>query len=117
MVKCIQSLFESAADCGISVLFLLGRSPQAYLTPGDLIMAYVLIVDDDTDFTGALSTALKGRGHETAIETDAEKAVERIRERLPDIGDPRRMFPENGEAGFDVARRSTATLATYPSCC
>ena len=60
---------------------LLGRTPRASLRPGDLIMAYVLIVDDDADFAGAVSTMLKSRGHETTAEADADKAVDRIRQR------------------------------------
>ena len=37
------------------------RGPTTY-QPGDLIMAYILIVDDDADFAGAVSTMLKSHG-------------------------------------------------------
>ena len=77
-------------------------------------MAYVLIVDDDTDFAGALSTMLKSRGHETGVETDAEKTVDRIRERLPDAVVLDVMFPESGAAGFDVARAIRRNFGELP---
>jgi len=77
-------------------------------------MAYVLIVDDDTDFTGAVSTVLKSRGHETAAETDAEKTVDLIRERRPDVVVLDVMFPENGAAGFDVARAIRRNFGDLP---
>ena len=72
-------------------------------------MAYVLIVDDDTDFAGAVGTMLKSHGHETAVETDAEKAIDRIRQRRPDAVILDVMFPENDTAGFDVARGDLQT--------
>jgi len=93
---------------------LLGRSPQAYLTLGDLIMAYVLIVDDDADFTGAVSTVLKSRGYETAAETVADKAIARIRQRRPDAVILDVMFPENDMAGFDVARAIRRNFGDLP---
>ena len=77
-------------------------------------MAYVLIVDDDTDFAGAVSTMLKGHGHEPATETDAEKAVDRIRERRPDAVILDVMFPENDAAGFDVARAIYRNFGSLP---
>jgi CheY-like chemotaxis protein len=67
-------------------------------------MSYILIVDDDTDFTSAVSTVLKSRGHETAAESDAERAIDHIRRRRPDAVILDVMFPENDTAGFDVAR-------------
>ena len=77
-------------------------------------MAYVLIVDDDADFAGAVSTMLKSRGHETAAETDADKAVDRIRERRPDAVILDVMFPENDTAGFDVARAIRRNFGGLP---
>jgi CheY-like chemotaxis protein len=77
-------------------------------------MAYILIVDDDTDFAGAVSTMLKTQGHETAAETDAENAVERIRQRRPDAVILDVMFPENDTAGFDVARAIRRSFGELP---
>ena len=77
-------------------------------------MAYILIVDDDTDFSGAVSTMLKSHGHETATESDAEKAVDRIRERRPDAVVLDVMFPENDTAGFDVARAIRRNFGGLP---
>ncbi len=77
-------------------------------------MAYVLIVDDDTDFAGAVSTMLKSHGHETATETVAEKAIECIRQRRPDAVILDVMFPENDTAGFDVARAIRRNFGSLP---
>ena len=77
-------------------------------------MAYILIVDDDTDFAGAVSTMLKSRGHETEAETDADRAVDRIRQRRPDAVILDVMFPENDTAGFDVARAIRRNFGGLP---
>ena len=77
-------------------------------------MAYVLIVDDDVDFAAAVSTMLTGRGHETGTETDADKAVDRIRQRRPDVVVLNVMFPENDTAGFDVARAIRRNFGALP---
>jgi len=77
-------------------------------------MANVLIVDDDTDFAGAVSTVLKSRGHETAAETDPDKAIDRICEQHPDLVILDVMFPENGAAGFDVARAVRRNFGSLP---
>ena len=76
-------------------------------------MAYVLIVDDDTDFAGAVSTLLKSHGHETDAETDAEKAVDRIGH-VSDAVILDVMFPENDTAGFDVARAIRRNFGGLP---
>ncbi|MGA2258770.1 MAG: response regulator [Thermoguttaceae bacterium] len=77
-------------------------------------MAYVLIVDDDADFAGSVSTVLKSRGHETAAETDADKAIDRIRQRRPEVVILDVMFPESGAAGFDVARAIRRNFGDLP---
>jgi CheY-like chemotaxis protein len=79
-----------------------------------MIVAYILIVDDDTDFAGAVSTLLTSHGHETATETDADKAVDRIRQRRPDAVILDVMFPENDTAGFDVARAIRRNFGGLP---
>ena len=77
-------------------------------------MAYLLIVDDDADFAEALSTVLRSQGHETAIETDAAKTVDRIRQRRPDVLILDVMFPENDTAGFEVARAVRRDFGKMP---
>ena len=77
-------------------------------------MAYLLIVDDDTDFNGALGTVLESHGYEVGIETDAEKTIDRIRQRKPDMVILDVMFPENDTAGFEVARAIHRTFGDLP---
>jgi CheY-like chemotaxis protein len=67
-------------------------------------MAYVLIVDDDSDFANATAMVLKGAGHEVETKLDTVGIVEKIMARRPDLIILDVMFPENDAAGFEVAR-------------
>jgi CheY-like chemotaxis protein len=77
-------------------------------------MAYLLIVDDDSDFNAALGTVLESHGYEVAVETDAQKTLDRIRQRRPDAIILDVMFPENDTAGFEVARAIHRTFGDLP---
>jgi CheY-like chemotaxis protein len=77
-------------------------------------MAYILIVDDDVDFAGAVRTVLESQGHETAVETEADRAIPRIAERRPDAIVLDVMFPENDTAGFEVARTIRRKFGDLP---
>lgn len=77
-------------------------------------MAYLLIVDDDPDFSAAVATVLAGAGHETAIADDPETALESLGRRLPDGVVLDVMFPENPIAGFELARTIRRTYKTLP---
>lgn len=77
-------------------------------------MAYILIVDDDADFTSAVATALRSRNYEVAVELDCEMAVSRIRERRPDAVILDVMFPENDTAGFETARAIRRKFGELP---
>ncbi|MGO8747938.1 MAG: response regulator transcription factor [Thermoguttaceae bacterium] len=67
-------------------------------------MAYILIVDDDEDFSSAVATVLHDAGHETAIEDHPDGAMASLKKRLADAIVLDVMFPENPTAGFDLAR-------------
>ena len=67
-------------------------------------MAYVLIIDDDEDFSNASATVLKADGQEVEIVLDSEKALSSLEARVPDLIVLDVMFPENKSAGFDLAR-------------
>jgi CheY-like chemotaxis protein len=67
-------------------------------------MAYLLIVDDDEDFTNAVSMLLEDAGYEVRTEQDIDGGLESIKERQPDLLILDVMFPEDNSAGFELAR-------------
>jgi len=67
-------------------------------------MAYILIIDDDEDFSNAASIALKSAGHEVASELSVGKGKASVESRPPDILVLDVMFPEDSAAGFRVAQ-------------
>ncbi len=77
-------------------------------------MGYVLIVDDDADFAGAVHTVLQSHGHEAAVETLSERAISRIDERRPDVVILDVMFPESDTAGFEIARSIRRKFGDLP---
>ncbi|MGO8750890.1 MAG: response regulator transcription factor [Thermoguttaceae bacterium] len=77
-------------------------------------MAYLLIVDDDVDFSAAVATVLGGEGYETSIEDHPEGAMSSLKKRLPDAVVLDVMFPENPTAGFDLARTIRRTYKDLP---
>jgi CheY-like chemotaxis protein len=77
-------------------------------------MAYILVVDDDADFAGAVCTVLQSQGHEVTVETEADRAVPRIAERRPDAVILDVMFPENDTGGFEVARAIRRQFGDLP---
>ncbi len=77
-------------------------------------MAYLLVVDDDGDFAGAVAMVLRNQGHEVAIENDAQKTIARVTARRPDAIILDVMFPENDTAGFEMARALRRKFGNLP---
>ncbi len=67
-------------------------------------MAYVLVVDDDFDFSGVVADVLRAQGHEVQVESATEDAIPSMEKRSPDLAILDVMFPENDKAGFELAR-------------
>jgi two-component system alkaline phosphatase synthesis response regulator PhoP len=67
-------------------------------------MAYLMIVDDDNDFSETMVTVLKRDGHEIVVASNTEIALQNMKVRRPDLIVLDVMFPENKAAGFDLAR-------------
>lgn len=68
-------------------------------------MSYLLIIDDDEDFAVATATVLRDAGYEVQIEMNIQSAEESMNNRRPDLIILDVMFPENGTAGFELARK------------
>ena len=67
-------------------------------------MAYLLIVDDDQDFSEAVATVCRADGLEVAAVNTTGQALAAVQERRPDVIVLDVMFPENPGAGFELAR-------------
>jgi DNA-binding response OmpR family regulator len=67
-------------------------------------MSYLMIIDDDEDFATAVAKLLSDAGHEVTIALEIQGGVDKMLERRPDLVVLDVMFPENGTAGFDLAR-------------
>jgi len=77
-------------------------------------MAYVLIVDDDQDFSAAIAAVLQSDGHETVIEDAPDGVLARLKQRLPDAVVLDVMFPESPTAGFELARAIRRNYQALP---
>ncbi|MDE0778596.1 MAG: response regulator transcription factor, partial [Nocardioides sp.] len=66
-------------------------------------MARVLVVDDDTQLTRALTSALQREGFESAVASDATSGVEQLAIAEPDVVVLDLRLPD--EDGVDVVRR------------
>ncbi len=68
-------------------------------------MSYIMIVDDDDDFSFATATILEKAGHEVRVESSINGAESSMHTKQPDLVILDVMFPENGSAGFELARK------------
>ena len=77
-------------------------------------MSYLLIIDDDADFAGAVRTVCESAGYEVAVIHTLTEAVGKIEERRPDGILLDVMFPEDPSGGFDLARQIRHQFGLLP---
>ena len=75
-------------------------------------MKSVYIVDDDRDIVDAISIVLKSAGYRVGFQNDEENLVENLISFQPDIVILDVIFPENNDAGFEMARLMKANDKT-----
>ncbi|MGD0844116.1 MAG: response regulator [Geobacteraceae bacterium] len=68
-------------------------------------MSYIMIVDDDDDFSFATATVLEEAGYEVRVESNIPGAEASLKTKQPDLLILDAMFPENSSAGFELARK------------
>lgn len=77
-------------------------------------MAYLLIVDDDTDGREALCKFLQGHGHEVNCVSNGREALAAVLSRLPDLVILDLFMPEMDGAGLLEILRSYLRLQSLP---
>lgn len=77
-------------------------------------MAYILIIDDDEDFSNAAAIELRDAGHEVAEELSIEGGQKSIQTRQPDILVLDVMFPEDSAAGLKLAQQLHSNVPSLP---
>jgi CheY-like chemotaxis protein len=77
-------------------------------------MAYLLVVDDDPDFAGAVATICETEGHEVVTVDGPNEALIKLKERRPDAILLDVMFPENPSGGFQLARDIRTRFGEIP---
>ena len=80
-------------------------------------MSYVMIIDDDEDFAQAAATVLGAAGREVIISLTTAGVIQRMEGNPPDLIVLDIMFPENNNAGFELAReirKPASRLRTIP---
>jgi len=75
-------------------------------------MKSVYIVDDDRDIVDAISIVLKSAGYRVGFQNDEENLEENLILFQPDIVILDVIFPENNDAGFEMARLMKANDKT-----
>ena len=64
----------------------------------------IYIIDDDRDMVESISMVLKANGYEVGVQYDDENVIENVLGFKPDLIILDVMFPENSDAGFEIAR-------------
>jgi CheY-like chemotaxis protein len=67
-------------------------------------MKKVYIVDDDRNIVDAISIVLKNAGYNVGFQNDEENLIKNIAAFNPDVIILDVIFPENDNAGFEMAR-------------
>lgn len=67
-------------------------------------MANILMVEDDLDYAKVVVKVMEKMGHSVDLETDATRALGRLKAKRPDLILLDVMFPEDSFAGLELAR-------------
>lgn len=67
-------------------------------------MKKIYIIDDDRDIVESMSMVLEANGYEVTAQYNDENVTLNVSQYNPDLIILDVMFPENGSAGFEIAR-------------
>lgn len=65
----------------------------------------IYIIDDDRDMVESVSMVLKANDYEVGAQYSEENVLENVLDFKPDLIILDVMFPENSDAGFEIARK------------
>jgi two-component system cell cycle response regulator DivK len=100
------------------VIFSRAVLPEVFLVSFQLLMARILLVEDDEDNISLLTRLLEHHGHDLSIATDGETAVLQAREEMPELIlmdlelPPRPDGQPDPNAGLEATRRIKADPVT-----
>ena len=79
-------------------------------------MKKIYIIDDDRNIVEAMSIVLKAHDYEVACQYNEENVIENLIAQKPDLVILDVIFPQNPNAGFDIARqiKNSKTTASIP---
>lgn len=80
------------------------RFVKIKICENEVEMKKIYIIDDDRDIVESMSMVLEANGYEVTAQYNDENVTLNVSQYNPDLIILDVMFPENGSAGFEIAR-------------
>ncbi|MCX6382910.1 MAG: response regulator, partial [Actinobacteria bacterium] len=80
------------------------RFVKMKICENEVEMKKIYIIDDDRDIVESMSMVLEANGYEVTAQYNDENVTLNVSQYNPDLIILDVMFPENGSAGFEIAR-------------
>ncbi|MCX6383324.1 MAG: response regulator, partial [Actinobacteria bacterium] len=86
------------------ILYNMSRFVKTKICENEVEMKKIYIIDDDRDIVESMSMVLEANGYEVTAQYNDENVTLNVSQYNPDLIILDVMFPENGSAGFEIAR-------------